>query len=787
MKYLLALLALFTGTFTSAQSIDISGTTTRAVVIGISDYQDKDIPDLRFADRDAEAFANFLRSPAGGSLDGDHLKVLTNDQATAGQVASALYWLVEESKEGDQVIIYFSGHGDVERKFLGQPGFLLCWDAPPKVYMAGGVVEIGMLQTVISTLSLENKAHVTVVTDACRSGKLAGSAINGSQLTNANLAKQFANEIKILSCQPNEYSIEGEQWGGGRGAFSYHLVDGLYGLADGNADQSVTLMEIGRYLEDKVTTEVAPVSQVPMAIGNRTERLANVDMPLLAALRSGKSNQMVAFSPVESRGLEDDVLATVDTSVRKMYFAFKQAIKYKHFFEPKGTNADELYEKLAAVEELKPLHNHLRRNYAAALQDDAQTVLNLYLKTDTAELAKMYRLDSSYALYPRYLERAADLLGESHYMYGKLKARQYFFQGLFSKLKRNYNFENRQIKYNSPEWKSLISEEIKLNEDALAYDSLAAYAYYELAWLNWSLSQKNVLKYCEKALEISPDWGLALNLQGYVYSFTGETQKAQGILKKAIEVSPDYAMNYSRMAMTYYYAGLHEEAIFWAEKGLAVDSNDASNLEVIAHLYSSFDEFEKAEAMFRMAYSIQLKSNPDAHRLLLWIGQMLLYQRKSREALEILEEADNWQNLTWIGLAKIDLGEYDAGLDSLKKAFKSDSRDTTSQLEYLGWAYLKMKRLEEADSCFNQAFKMALRKSGGKDNFHGHVLVWYLAFEGETERALEWLEKILDTGNYRYSDFQYEKVLAEMRKTQKFKDLMKKYFPLAPLGDQTKD
>ncbi|MBK8564970.1 MAG: hypothetical protein IPN76_16945 [Saprospiraceae bacterium] len=29
---------------------------TRAVVIGISDYQDKDIPDLRFADRDAETF-----------------------------------------------------------------------------------------------------------------------------------------------------------------------------------------------------------------------------------------------------------------------------------------------------------------------------------------------------------------------------------------------------------------------------------------------------------------------------------------------------------------------------------------------------------------------------------------------------------------------------------------------------------------------------------------------------------------------------------------------------------
>ena len=78
---------------------------TRAVVVGISDYQDPAIPDLRFADRDAEAFANFLRSPAGGALDADHLKVLTNGQATMGKLAAALDWLLDVCREGDQAII----------------------------------------------------------------------------------------------------------------------------------------------------------------------------------------------------------------------------------------------------------------------------------------------------------------------------------------------------------------------------------------------------------------------------------------------------------------------------------------------------------------------------------------------------------------------------------------------------------------------------------------------------------------------------------------------------------
>ena len=219
-----------------------------AVVIGISDYQEEGIHDLNYADKDAEAFADFLRSPAGGSLDQDHLQLLTNKNATAGQVAAALDWLLEQTKEGDQVTIYFSGHGDVERKTISQPGFLLCWDSPAKVYMGGGTFGLAYFQEIITTLSVQNKAKVVVITDVCHAGKLAGSQIGGSQITGANLARQYASEIKILSCQPDEFSLEGKQWGGGRGVFSYYLVEGLFGFADQNADQTVTVGEIDRYL-----------------------------------------------------------------------------------------------------------------------------------------------------------------------------------------------------------------------------------------------------------------------------------------------------------------------------------------------------------------------------------------------------------------------------------------------------------------------------------------------------------------------------------------------------------
>ena len=76
-----------------------------AVVVGISDYQDPGIPDLRFADKDAEAFANFLRSKAGGSVHSDNLQLLTNAHATAGRIAEALDAIIEKAKKDDLVII----------------------------------------------------------------------------------------------------------------------------------------------------------------------------------------------------------------------------------------------------------------------------------------------------------------------------------------------------------------------------------------------------------------------------------------------------------------------------------------------------------------------------------------------------------------------------------------------------------------------------------------------------------------------------------------------------------
>ncbi|MBK8556501.1 MAG: caspase family protein [Lewinellaceae bacterium] len=188
---------------------------TWALVVGVSNYENKKIPNLNYAAEDALAFAAYLQSPAGGLLDSSHLRLLLNEQAKQADFGAGLSWLQEVSREGDRVIIFFSGHADVESSWVDQPGYLLTYNSPYHGYDQGGAYSIIFLQMAVNTLTTKNKASVLLISDACHSGKLGGSAISGAQLAYRDLSNRIESDIKVLSCQENEYSLEGYQWGGG--------------------------------------------------------------------------------------------------------------------------------------------------------------------------------------------------------------------------------------------------------------------------------------------------------------------------------------------------------------------------------------------------------------------------------------------------------------------------------------------------------------------------------------------------------------------------------------------
>ncbi len=715
---------------------------TLAVVIGISDYQDLQIPDLRFADKDAEAFANFLRSPAGGSLDGDHLQVLTNTQATAGRIAEALDALIEKVQKDDQVIIYFSGHGDVERKTVSQPGFLLAWDAPSRVYMGGGTYSLAFLQEVVTTLSTQNLAKVTVITDACHAGKLAGSQIGGSQLTAASLAKQFSNEVKILSCQPGELSLEGEQWGGGRGIFSYHLVEGLFGLADRNGDGTVSVGEIDRYLEDKVTAEAAPQTQVPMLLGNKSERLATVNAAILADLKKSKAGGLPVFAATEGRGLEEEVLAKLDSGIIKKYFSFKKAVAEKRFFQPENDCAEAFYTSLSGEPGLLPLHGFMKRNYAAALQDEAQIVLNQLLRTDPQIVDVAFSPVSKYDHLPGYLHRAAELLGEKHYMYRFIKAREYYFKA------KSCPREN----YPALTPNSLFQLALARLDTALTFDEEAAYLYMEKGyWLEMNGdNDTQSLKLYEQAIRLSPRWVLANYFAGRSNGYIHNPDKAITYFKNAIDLDSSFLPTYLALGQSFNKGT--KEGNFWFEKYVEKMKeyirNHPGKVPVTYYNYlgnslSCLGRWEEAEDALLVGEAL---SNHSYYRIYSNLGFVYRAMKKYEDSAKAFKKAISLSPLTTsysvqLGNTYILMGRYSDAEETSQKVISlsplsSDGYYMYARLKY----YYQKKPLAEVIPYFRKAIQY------GADSYEDLFLIYLYANQLDSAEALA-LQFIVESPN----------------------------------------
>jgi tetratricopeptide (TPR) repeat protein len=222
---------------------------TRALVVGISEYHH--LEKLRFAHRDAEIFAQYLLSANVPAAD---IVLLRNEEAKRGNVLTELLRLARLSRPGDHLVFYFSGHGDVENATRSRNGYLLTQDTYTNNYMVGAL-SVNDLRDVFLTLC-HDSVRVTVITDACRSGKLAGGA-TGTEYTATLLKPLWDREIKLLSSEPSQLSQEGTQWGEGRGVFSYYLVKGLEGEADSNHDSLITIAE----LESFVGAQVAGITR----------------------------------------------------------------------------------------------------------------------------------------------------------------------------------------------------------------------------------------------------------------------------------------------------------------------------------------------------------------------------------------------------------------------------------------------------------------------------------------------------------------------------------------------
>ena len=396
---------------------------TYALVIGISDYESKGIPPLRFAHRDAIEFANYLQSKAGGSVSPENIKLLINENATLAAIDMAMNWLEDNAEKNDLVYFYFAGHGDKETDKIVNRGYLLSYNSPPNNYR-DNALEIDALNEMANTLSVKSGAKVILITDACHSGDLAGKNIRGSFLVAEQLRIARASETRITSCAVDQLSFEDERWGGGRGVFSYYLVNGLKGLAVNENTGIITLKDIRQYMDssfarDPILAGFRPKQdQKPFIVGDSNFTMAVVDRQVQLALKKqapaplvlgalmkplgiqpqqyffnlfqqNNPEELIDFSQLEGLSKKDIPFALLNNlAKRKGTQGFRDTLnKLKEILSGDSSRLQDFNNKLVVI-----------------IHDRGEKMINLYLEGDEAEMERRRYYNSNsngYEVYPK--------------------------------------------------------------------------------------------------------------------------------------------------------------------------------------------------------------------------------------------------------------------------------------------------------------------------------------------------------------------------------------------------
>lgn len=572
----------------------ITGPQTFAMIMGISKY--KYVRPLTYADKDAEMFRDFLKSPAGGKLPDDNIYCLLNEQALlANFYQKGFAWLkAKKLQKGDRLFIYLAGHGDAidEDQF-----FYLAYDCnhagDKNNYLVSGAIRMYDVKVKISKEAAKG-VDVFLIMDACRTNELPGGS-EGQGFFQSAISEKRMGEIIMLATGAGQESLEDASIGAGHGLFTYYLIDGLNGMADvdgGKGDNKITVDEIQKYVEKNVPSiamDRFKRKQEPFFCcqDNSDKVVSIVDTAYLRKWIDTKKLQSkgagTSFSP-RSRSV---AFGPADTLLIEAYNLFNDAVKENRLI---GKLSAEYYYNL--MENKYPGTSYTidaQSTLAVEYINFAQSKINLYLdckdassiqkiraqldeddKTDeiTTSLKRMEKVaQQEYYDIGYMLEKAIGFIEPDDPGFAKsLKGRMYFFKarGYFGKSRKMVDINNAfQFAYT-----------------AYASDKNAAYILNTLSSLHLDNNRiDSAIFYGKKAITAAPKWRYPYVTLAFAYKTLNKPDSAIKYYRKSIEVSPDNADAYVDLGHYYYSLSKGDSAIANYEKALRLEPNNvyASN------------------------------------------------------------------------------------------------------------------------------------------------------------------------------------------------------------------
>jgi hypothetical protein len=234
------------------------GVNIYALIVGASRYDH--FESLKYTDDDAYRIYAFLRSPEGGAVPEDHIRLLIDESAIAENIYHSLDEIIAMAGPEDEVLVYLAGHG--------YQGFFVPTDSDGYHHR----LEYEEIRSRLADCPAHQKL---VIADACYSGSLLAAkapVFESVDLFYKKLAASGGGTAFLLSSKSEEYSLESQ--GLRQGIFSHYLIRGLEGEADRNKDKMVTLDELYSFVYEKVRA-YSQNMQTPVLAGD-----ADRQMPL---------------------------------------------------------------------------------------------------------------------------------------------------------------------------------------------------------------------------------------------------------------------------------------------------------------------------------------------------------------------------------------------------------------------------------------------------------------------------------------------------------------------------
>ncbi|UCE04486.1 MAG: caspase family protein, partial [bacterium] len=236
------------------EALDVSGHSERKTVevvrvrpklyglfVGISRYKDKRIPQLSYADRDAVELYQLFNQQK--TFDATRLRLLKNEEATRAKISESLAYFLSKASPHDLVVIFLAGHGMLE---AGEY-FFIPYDTIKDNLFGTAIKDVEFS----SSMKRIGSKRVLLFTDTCHSGVILPRQRGGDSVRRFfETLSKTEGRITITASQFDEVSIEDARLK--HGVFSYHLLQGLRGIADSNQDKVVGVMELYQYLSEKI-------------------------------------------------------------------------------------------------------------------------------------------------------------------------------------------------------------------------------------------------------------------------------------------------------------------------------------------------------------------------------------------------------------------------------------------------------------------------------------------------------------------------------------------------------